>query len=402
MEFTTQEKTKDLKPYPFNEEIFGLLEKSDYEALKQDIQKNGVKVELHILPDKTVICGHQRLMIAKELGIDHLRCKIVSGLDTPDQIKEYVIIDNLLRRQLTIEKRSFLELELYLMKEKKQGKRTDLTLSQNETKLDLYQEIADQQKISRSQVARDITYARAVKNNPDLKNKKMSEVLQIEKHKKRKEKMELLSNDYKEDGSIEVIINDFRKVDVTADSIDLIVTDPPYPQEFLGLWKDLGAFAERVLKPGGFLVVYSGVLHLPEVFANLSYENLKYYWSYAYLFTKTDLTLARNIINEWKPILIYQKLPFQKVSKTLRDKIDFDVPDKTLHKWQQGEKAFEYFIENFSNPNDMVCDPFTGSGTVPLCCKRLKRKCIAIEIDKECEKIIKGRLSDVDNEQQIE
>ncbi len=126
MEINTIERTKDLKPHKFNVALFEMLKGSDYESLKKDIAKSGVKVELHVLPDKTVICGHQRLRIAKELGIEHLRCKIVDGLDTEDKIKEYIIVDNLLRRQLTPEKRAFLLDELSRVYEKGRGYRTDL------------------------------------------------------------------------------------------------------------------------------------------------------------------------------------------------------------------------------------------------------------------------------------
>ena len=71
IKITTQERTSDLSPYTFNVELFDLLKGNDYNALKNDIQKNGVKVELHILPPenggkKTVICGHQRLKIDRK------------------------------------------------------------------------------------------------------------------------------------------------------------------------------------------------------------------------------------------------------------------------------------------------------------------------------------------------
>lgn len=61
------------------------------------------------------------------------------------------------------------------------------------------------------------------------------------------------------------------------DSVDLIVTDPPYPKQYLPLWADLARVAARVLKPGGFLVAYSGQIHLATMMMMLS-EHLTYYW----------------------------------------------------------------------------------------------------------------------------
>ena len=100
-------KVIELKEYEFNKDFFDDLPKGDYEALKKDIEKNGIKTELHLLPDFTVICGHQRLLVAKELGLKEVPVKIVNIVGE-DEIKEYVIKDNLLRRQLTTEQQYFL------------------------------------------------------------------------------------------------------------------------------------------------------------------------------------------------------------------------------------------------------------------------------------------------------
>ena len=66
------------------------------------------------------------------------------------------------------------------------------------------------------------------------------------------------------------------------DSVDLILTDPPYGEEYLDCWTDLAKFAARSLKPGRFLVTYSGQFHFDKVMAILSGE-LTYYWSLAML-----------------------------------------------------------------------------------------------------------------------
>ena len=104
--------TKKLKEHPFNLETFKDTQGYDFDALKEDIRKNGIKTELHITPDYVVLCGHQRLKAAKELGLKTVPCKIVSGLKTEEQEKEYIIKDNLLRRHLTTEQRMLLFAEL--------------------------------------------------------------------------------------------------------------------------------------------------------------------------------------------------------------------------------------------------------------------------------------------------
>jgi DNA modification methylase len=53
-------------------------------------------------------------------------------------------------------------------------------------------------------------------------------------------------------------------------------------------------------------------------------------------------------------------------------------------------KLPKYFIENFSKLNDLILDPFLGTGTTARACKDLGRKCIGIEIsERYCEIAIK-------------
>ena len=197
---------------------------------------------------------------------------------------------------------------------------------------------------------------------------------------------------YKPNGLIKLIHNDFRKVEFEDESIDLILTDPPYPKEFLPLWSDLAELAARVLKPGKFCVAYSGQLHLPEVITRIS-EHLDYYWTSAlYHQGPTQLVHARNVICEWKPILIFYKPPFRKIERQWSDYVVSPAREKAHHDWQQSEAPYEYLIDFFSEPGDLVLDPFAGGGTVPVVCKRKKRRCVAVDIEEENVKISLGRL----------
>ncbi len=57
---------------------------------------------------------------------------------------------------------------------------------------------------------------------------------------------------------------DFRELGaaIPDGSVSLIFTDPPYDRASLPLYSDLGAFAARVLRPGGSLITYVGNLGL--------------------------------------------------------------------------------------------------------------------------------------------
>ena len=49
-------------------------------------------------------------------------------------------------------------------------------------------------------------------------------------------------------------------------------------------------------------------------------------------------------------------------------------------------------IEIYSNVNDVILDPFVGSGTLPVICEKLNRRWIGIEINKKYCEIAKNRI----------
>jgi DNA modification methylase len=53
----------------------------------------------------------------------------------------------------------------------------------------------------------------------------------------------------------------------------------------------------------------------------------------------------------------------------------------------------EWFIRLFTEPGDIVCDPFLGSGTSYLAAQELGRSSIGIEIDENYFRLAQERLS---------
>ncbi len=67
--------------------------------------------------------------------------------------------------------------------------------------------------------------------------------------------------------------------------------------------------------------------------------------------------------------------------------------EKVKHPTQKSLDLMEKIISIHTNPNDIVLDPFMGSGTTGLARKRLERKFIGIESEKEYFQIAKKRLN---------
>lgn len=88
-----------LKAHSFNR-IFGDLPKEEFEALRNDIKVRGMQSRIDITEDNIIVCGHQRVRACKELGIIKVNAHVLKGW-TEEQVKEHLIKDNVLRRQLT-------------------------------------------------------------------------------------------------------------------------------------------------------------------------------------------------------------------------------------------------------------------------------------------------------------
>ncbi|GAA9043930.1 site-specific DNA-methyltransferase [Helicobacter pylori] len=67
--------------------------------------------------------------------------------------------------------------------------------------------------------------------------------------------------------------------------------------------------------------------------------------------------------------------------------------ERVKHPTQKSLALMEKIISIHTNPNDIVLDPFMGSGTTGLACKRLERNFIGIESEKEYFQTAQKRLN---------
>jgi site-specific DNA-methyltransferase (adenine-specific) len=55
-------------------------------------------------------------------------------------------------------------------------------------------------------------------------------------------------------------------------------------------------------------------------------------------------------------------------------------------------KILEKLVTNFTDPNELILDPFMGSGTTLLAAKNLQRKAIGIELEEKYCEVAANRL----------
>jgi len=69
--------------------------------------------------------------------------------------------------------------------------------------------------------------------------------------------------------------------------------------------------------------------------------------------------------------------------------------ERTAHRTQKPLKVCIPFIEISSHPGDLVLDPFMGSGSTAVACKKLKRNYIGFETNKEYCAIAEKRIGEI-------
>jgi ParB/RepB/Spo0J family partition protein len=175
---------------------------------------------------------------------------------------------------------------------------------------------------------------------------------------------------------------DFRQVlnDIEDDSLDAIVTDPPYPDEFLPLWAELADFAMRKLRPGAPLIAYSGQFRLRQVLDMLC-DRMTYQWTIC-----LDLPGANsrfrgpNMIQGWKPIIVCTKGQWG-AHDWFTDRVTSPKKDQELYEWQQNPEPVVELLARYVPSGGIVCDPFTGVGSFGAAVVSSGRRFVGAEMD---------------------
>jgi DNA modification methylase len=215
-------------------------------------------------------------------------------------------------------------------------------------------------------------------------------------------------------------------------SIDLIVTDPPYNLgkdygnnhdlkgfddyiEFTRIWT---SEAKRVLKDNGSIYVFMGVRFISYLYEILEREQKLFFNNWIVWFYTQGLGKTKGFSPRHDDILVFsksQKFKFNlddvrvpqkyyRERNNMRGANPGDVwkfshvhycnRNRQNHPTQKPEGIIERIILASSNKGDTVLDPFSGSGTTLRVCKQLNRNAIGFELNPEYVEMTKVRLSE--------
>ncbi|MEO5330364.1 MAG: ParB N-terminal domain-containing protein [Magnetococcus sp. THC-1_WYH] len=183
-----------------------------------------------------------------------------------------------------------------------------------------------------------------------------------------------------------------------AGSIDWIITDPPYPKEFLPSFDTLGRVAAHILKPGGALISMVGQFHLPEIVRSLE-KYLAYHWTIAYLTPggQAPQIFPRRVNTFWKPVLCFVKGEYAGpwVGDVVRS--DTNDNDKNHHNWGQSESGMADLMRRFVKPGETVLDPFMGGGTTGVVALKMGCRFVGYDVDADAVNTTLFRVMEMNN-----
>ena len=186
---------------------------------------------------------------------------------------------------------------------------------------------------------------------------------------------------------------------IEDNSVDLVLTDPPYGIDKEGIENDhsLEAYYSslpeiyRVLKSGSFFVTFTSIGRLPEFFNNNPFD---YRWMFIQ-YINNGMVRGSIGFNRYICVLIFQKGE-AKITKPMQDVYEMSTSSqecaKREHPTQKDINVVRRLIETFSKPNDIVLDPFAGSGTTLIASKQIDRRYIGIEINQQYVDVCNRRL----------
>tara|TARA_R100000700_G_scaffold1103_2_gene2925 strand:+ start:1470 stop:2135 length:666 start_codon:yes stop_codon:yes gene_type:complete len=203
---------------------------------------------------------------------------------------------------------------------------------------------------------------------------------------------------------------------IPDNSVDCIITDPPYKVISGGQTKTANAFYKGKWKNNGKIFKHNEVdfneNFMGEMFRVMKEQSHIYFFTnflnlnkFLTLFEKSEFYIHNLLVWEKKPVVnrwylknaeyvIFAKKGKAKSinnkgSKTVHK---FDVPKNKTHPTQKPIDLIEYYIKNSTNENDTILDMFMGSGTTGVACCNTNRDFIGIELDKHYFKIAEQRI----------
>lgn len=353
------------------------ITKDEYQKLKSSIERNGIiKARSPIVYEHegrfVVICGNMRLKAAKELGLTDIPVFLIDEELTPEQLNELDIIDNKLNGEWDWDS---------LANEWPQE-------SLEEWGLDTSQEWDNKKELPDN--------IDETPEPPKTPISKLGDLWLLGDHR-------VLCGDSTDRATVERLMN--------GKKADMVFTDPPYNVDYTGKTKQ-----KLKIENDKFESQDSFLSFLSDAFTNMyhaSKDGAPYYITHAdseglnfrlalqqtgyllkqcLIWNKNTLVMGRQDY-QWKhePILYGWKPGTHKWygDRKQTTVIDIDKPSRSEdHPTMKPIELITALLRNSTKKNDLILDPFLGSGSTLIAAEQTNRYCYGMELDPQYVDVI--------------
>ncbi len=372
-----------LKPAEYNPRKDLKPEDEEYQKIKKSLIEFGYVAPVIVNADMTVIGGHQRLKVLKELGYTEIECNIVDL----DKDKEKAL--NIALNKITGEWDN--------------TKLEELLAELKETEIDMdatgfsFDEVDNMLKDITGSKEDDFDVDQAL-DEIEEPISKTGDVWVLGRHRL------MCGNSTQKDDVMRLMNNQ---------DADMILTDPPYNVDYVGKTSEalkiendnmnetefynflLDAFRNMFesIKYGGSIYVF----HADTEGLNFrnAFKAVGFKLAQCLVWVKNTFVMGRQdyqwrhepILYGWKEGAGHYFVANRKQSTVL----EFDKPSRNAeHPTMKPIDLLVYLIKNSSKENDIILDLFGGSGSTLIAAEQIQRTCYIMELDpKYCDVIIK-------------
>jgi len=392
-------------------DIFPMLPPDELRRLSDDISARGL-LEPVVLLDDMILDGRNRYAACKLAGV------------TPDFVTfsgddalGYVIAKNLHRRHLNESQRAVAASRIANMTRGEFHGNQHVVVSANLRTPTISQpEAAAMMKIS----TRSVQSVNAIERDaPELITRIDDGEITVHEAAKIVRKQHTADREQEAlshvSGNTDWIVTD----DQTPTPCDVLITDPPYgildevwePEDlrvftinWLSRWNDCGA--DLILSFWSQEFLFDGRSWFDTALTNYDFQQVLV-WHYPNNKKHNSPKLFKYT---WEPIFVYRRTgsdrPVTLSSPEWGDELNsFDchvsaVPQSNFndvnfkqHPAQKPLSVMLWLVNAVTQPSELVCDPFCGSGTTGIAAIQLGRRFYGIEIDQSMLDIAKGRIA---------
>lgn len=376
-------KIESLKPAEYNPRKDLKPEDEEYQKIKKSITEFGYVAPVIVNSNMTVIGGHQRLKVLKELGYTEVECVVVDL----DQEKEKAlnIALNKISGDWDNDKLEELLAEL---------KQTDIDMDITGFSFDEVDEIL-----------KDITGSKEDDFDLDQALDEIEEPISKRGDVWILGKNRLMCGDSTQKEDVMHLMN--------SQEADMLLTDPPYNVDYEGKTSEALKIENDNMSETEFYnflldsfknmfdsIKYGGsayVFHADTEGLNFrnAFKSCGFKLAQCLVWVKNTFVMGRQdyqwrhepILYGWKPGAGHYFVDNRKQSTVL----EFDKPSRNAeHPTMKPVDLLVYLIKNSSKENDLILDLFGGSGSTLIAAEQTQRRCYTMELaPKYCDVIIK-------------